>query len=383
MTIREPGRIAQARVSSRLTRGGIWDGFASRGEKTLWKAIWRITVTVALLCGTGLHAQTSRPVAGTATTNPDTNAEAELQTGIMLARQGFLQQAIPHLQIADGHVAEEYAAQFNLALCYVGTGQFDPAIRILTGLRADGRDTAAVNNLLAQAYAGDGNAQAALDALHRAAAQTPKDERLYALVADACTDYKEYDLGLRVVSFGLTQLPKSARLHYERALFLAQLDHFELAKPEFDLASRLEPGSDVAYLALVQKYLYEDKIQDAIVQARQGIAAGHRDYVLLSLLGTVLIQAGAMPGQPEFAEARSALEASVAQHPDYSTAQIALGKVYLMEDRPADAVTHLETGRRLEPRNAAVYASLANAYQRLGERKKAQETLTALGKLVQ
>ena len=335
-----------------------------------------------------LVAMRAIPMQGQTGSDP----ESELRTGIALTRQGMLAQAIPHLRAASGHVKDGCAAEFNLALCYVGTGQFETAIGVLNSLRASGHDTPAMNNLLAQAYVGEGKQQPAIKALQAAAAQSPKDEKLYALIADACNDYKQYELGLQVVSLGLTELPQSPRLHYERALFLAQLDRFEDAKPEFERAVSLQPEGDIGYLAMVQEALYEDRILDAVrlalVLERHGVleagtsAAGHRDAVLLSLLGTVLLHAGAAPGQPEFAEARTALEASVAERPNYSTAQIALGNLYLMDNKLDDAVTHLEIGRRLEPRNPAVYSHLANAYQRLGERQKAQEMLAILGQLV-
>src|SRR5215471_17694753 len=50
--------------------------------------------------------------------------EAELQTGISLTRAGNFGAAIPHFLAARGHVKDAYAAEFNLALCYVGTSQF-------------------------------------------------------------------------------------------------------------------------------------------------------------------------------------------------------------------------------------------------------------------
>src|SRR5438105_6468796 len=48
-------------------------------------------------------------------------AEVELETGITLTRSGRFAEAIPHFLAARGHVSSEYAAEFNLALCYVGT----------------------------------------------------------------------------------------------------------------------------------------------------------------------------------------------------------------------------------------------------------------------
>lgn len=312
----------------------------------------------------------------------DRHAEAELQKGITLSRQALFQQAIPHLLQARGNVADEYAANFNLALCYVGVGNYSQAIRTLKDLSASGHGSAAVHNLLAQAYIGNREPDLAWAALEAASTQTPLDERLYAFVADACTDHVEYGLGLRVADLGLKQLPNSARLHYERAVFLARLDRFEDAGPEFDKAAALAPGSDIAYLGRVQRALYEDKVPEAIQLAREGIKAGHNDYRMLSLLGTTLLYAGAAPGQPGFTEAQTALEASVAARPAYSTSQIALGMAYLMDDRVRDAVNHLEIGRRMEPSNPAIYTSLAAAYRRLGEREKSQECLATLAALL-
>ncbi len=307
---------------------------------------------------------------------------AELRKGIDLTRQGLFREAIPFLLKARKEAPADYTAGFNLALCYLGVGDFEQAIGRLNELHGEGYNTAAVNNLLSQAYVGNGKPELAFRALEEASRQTPKDEKLYAFVADACTDHYAYNLGLRVVDLGLQQLPDSARLHYERAVFLARLDRLDEAEPEFAIAGKLAPGSDLSYLALIQEKLYEDKLSEALVLAREGIKTGHRDYQMLSLLGMVLMHAGAAPGQPQFAEAREALEASVASHPTYSTSQIALGKLYLMEGRSQEAVLHLEVGRRLEPRNPAVYTSLARAYRQLGDRTKAQECLAVLSSLL-
>jgi tetratricopeptide (TPR) repeat protein len=316
------------------------------------------------------------------TTQSAAAAETDLQRGIDLTKQGFFEKAIPFLVRARGENPGDYAAGFNLALCYLGISEFKQAIGILNELQRSGHNTAAVNNLLSQAYVGSGQLELAFNALQEASRQTPKDEKLYAFVADACTDHYAYGFGLRVVELGLQQLPDSARLHYERAVFLARLDRLEEAIPEFQFASKLAPGSDIAYLALIQENLYEDKFPEALSLIRKEIQSGHRDYQMLALQGTVLMQSGVMPGQPGFVEAREALEASVVANSGFSMSQIALGKLYLMEGRARDAVAHLEVGRRLEPRNPAVYTALARAYRQLGEPGKAQESLDTLAGLL-
>lgn len=339
------------------------------------------------------QAAQSAPAGSTASqAKPD--GDAELKLGTDLTRKGMLEEALPHLLLAQNGGANPYATAMNLSICYLGTGRYKQAIAALQKLRSSGNNTAAVNNLLTQAYIGEGETKLAWGAFTEAASQMPRDEKLYAFVADACTDHQDYALGLRVAESGLQQLQDSARLHYERALFLGRLDRLEEARPEFERAVALAPRTYIAYLAAVQEKLYDDQYPEAIRLLREAIKAqrqageppgpgGPVDYQMSSLLGTVLMKQGAAPGQPEFAEAREALEESAQARPDYSATQIALGKLYEMEGRFADAAEHLEIGRRLEPNNPEVYASLSHAYLRLGNRVKAQQCQAELSRLLE
>lgn len=315
--------------------------------------------------------------------NPAQTAEAELQTGTALTRQGKFKEAIPHLLKAHGHVTEEYAAGFNLALCYVGTSQFKKAAEVLTDLRDSGSDNAMVEDLLAQAYVGTSQKDEALAALKKSVAQQPDNEKLYLYVTDACMEQGEYSLGLSVADLGLQQLPKSAALHFERGSFLIRLDRLDLAKGELELASQLAPGTDIAYMAISNKDLVEGDISEAIRVGREAVANGEANYVVLQVLGEALLRAGANPGQPEFAEAQAALEKSVTERPSYSSAQVTLGKIYLMQGRLDDAIAHLEAARALNPRNTSVYSHLAAAYRRKGEIQQSQAMLAILARLNQ
>jgi tetratricopeptide (TPR) repeat protein len=310
-------------------------------------------------------------------------AETDLQLGIALTRSGSFAEAIPHFLAAKGRVSDEYALEFNLALCYTGVGQFEEAIPVLSALRAGPHEGAAVENLLAQAYAGNGQAGEAFEALQRAASFTPKDEKLYLFVADGFLKRQEHAQSLRVIEFGLLHLPESARLHYERGYLLSTLDDFDGAKPDFERARQLAPHSEIAYLAEAQENLFAGNLAEAIRVSRSAIAEGKPDYQLMAILGEALIRAGASPAQPEFAEARTTLERSVAARPNYASSQIALGHVDLLDGKPDRAIEHLENGRRLNPQNPAVYSLLAMAYRKLGRLDQAEAMLKILAKLNQ
>lgn len=313
--------------------------------------------------------------------HPETG-EADLQRGIELTRNGQFTEAIPRLRAADAAGLAGFAGRFNLALCYVATGNYGEGIVRLLALQQSGQETASVDNLLAQAYLGEHDLGRAWSSIQAAIRLSPTNEHLYDFLLDACADHYEYALGLRVATLGTEALPGSQRLHYERAVFLARLDRLGEATPEFTQAVALGKDTYLGHLADVQQRLYGNDLQGALRAARDAVASGHHEHDMLALLGTVLMYTGAAPGQPEFLEARKALESAVSQQPNDSTAQIALGKLYLMDGEAHQAIAHLEIGRRLEPQNAAVYTSLASAYRREGDKVHAGACTQQLARLL-
>lgn len=317
----------------------------------------------------------------------DKTAEAALQRGIALARRGEFAQAIAPLEQAQGRVAEAYAAQFNLGLAYLGTARYGESVQVLGQLIRQGGETAAVDNLLAQDQVALNQPQAAYLTAERAAGQAPLDEKLYAYLADACTDHAMPELGLRLTAMGLSHLPASARLHYERAVFLARLDRLPEARPEFARAFSLDPAGYIGSLARVQVLLYDDRFDEAAAVARAafgGLPAGSGapDARLRALLGIVLVAQGVVPGQPGFAEARQALEASVAARPSDPSAQAALGALLLRAGDDAAALPCLLAAQHLEPGNRAVYPGLATVYRHLGQPGKADQWMHQLAELL-
>jgi len=236
---------------------------------TLLASLWLPVDCQALNRATGNWAVQSA-------TNANAQAETDLQLGIALTRQGLFTEAIPHFLAARGRVSDEYAVEFNLALCYTGVGQFEEAIPVLSALRAGPHEGAPVENLLAQAYAGNGRAGEAFDALQRAAAFTPKDEKLYLFVADAFLKRQEYVQSFRVIELGVQHLPESARLHYERGYLLSVLDDSDGAKVDFELAVRLAPRSEIGYLAEAQKNFLAGNLAEAVHVSRKASAEGNK-----------------------------------------------------------------------------------------------------------
>ena len=358
-------------------------------RKAIFPQGWRRALIASVLsavsaCSVALADRLQNPnrlAAEQQTPESSSQAESELRAGIALSRSGRFAEAIPHFLAARGHVSEEYAAEFNLALCFVGIGDFQKAIPILIGLRNGGHESADVENLLSQAYVGNNQATQAFEALQKAARFTPKDEKLYLLVAAAFLEKQDYAQGLAVVESGLKELPESAKLHYELGYVLWQLEEPVSAKPEFERATSLAPSSALGYLAAAQESFMLGNLAQAAQIARTAIRERAADYQLLALLGDTLIQSGASPGEPEFSEAREALERSIGEHPRYASSQIALGRLLLQEGRVDAAVEHLELGRQLAPQNPAPYMLLATAYRKRGQPEQERAMLAMVAKL--
>ena len=340
--------------------------------------IWVMTVLVWFaLAGLAAPAYSQRGQAGRA----NSAAEAELQKGIELTRGAKFNEAIPHFLAAQGQVRDASALSFNLALCYVGTGQYPHAIALLNELRSNGLKNANLENLLTQALLGNGQPEEAFAAFERASRLAPENEKLYLYVVESCMGNGYLDMGLRVVEIGLKRLPRSAPLVFEHGILLAQLDFIGEAMKELQKVTELAPGSDVAYIAAAQKSLFESEVDEAVRIAREGIGKGKKHFMLLALFGEAVVLSGVEPGSKEFAEARAALEQSIALSPTYVSARMTLGKLYLMERRMDDAIVHLNVARELNPKNPAVYSNLAAAYRRRGDTAKAEEMLAILDKL--
>src|ERR1041385_7288994 len=115
----------------------------------------------------------------------ESSVSDEARQAAELTRQGKFQEAIPLFLAGLQSAPHDFAIKFNLALCYVGLGEFDKAIPLLDSFRGNQRN-ANVENLLAQSYIGTGQSGKAFTSVQRAAQANPRDEKLILYIADAC-----------------------------------------------------------------------------------------------------------------------------------------------------------------------------------------------------
>lgn len=311
-----------------------------------------------------------------ASDNVDPRTQFEI--AVALDHAGLHERAMSEFSLLYTRFPDAYNVGFNLMLEDIGVKNFPQAVRTGTDLIAHGHDTAEVNNALAQAYEGESDRQRAFDAYRKAVFLDPQDEDNYVDLASFCVSQHALQAGTQVIQVGLKTFPKSARLVYLRGIIHAIEDDYEDAEKDFNLSQTLSPAVDLGYIGLGASYLESGNSNQAIKVLRQRLRERPNDPSLLYLLGESLIRSGASPGSPDYAEAQAALERSVSLNSNLCLPHVALGEIYLSENRPKDAVLQLEKARSIDPKEKSIYSHLAVGYKRLGQGDDAKAVLIVL-----
>lgn len=309
--------------------------------------------------------------------------QSQFALGVTLAETGHSEQAIPYFEKLRRSYPASYDAGYDLAICYLNAKQYPDAIAVAHQLITGGRETAELDNVLAEAYEGNKDIQPAIDALRKAISLDPQNEDNYLDFASLCIDHRDFNAGLTVLQIGLQIHPRSDRLFFERGILYAMQDRFDLAEKDFTRSSDLDPKNDLGYLGLGATYLEAGNAAQAVQVLKRRIQQKPNDANLLYLLGTALMRSGASPGSSAFAEAQTVLEKSVRLNPKLSLPHVSLGTIYLEENRPDAAADQFKQALLIDPGQRSALSHLAIAYRRLGQTENARNTRNSLKKIVE
>lgn len=309
--------------------------------------------------------------------------ESQRMVGVALAQVDANEEAVPYLAAAFRHDPDSYGIGFDLALSCVRAKQYAAAAVTIQTLIDRAHDSSELENLLAEASAGEGNTEGALKAYRHAIALDPSDENNYVDFSSFCIDHHAFAEGMMAIGLGLQAHPDSARLIYMRGVIEAIQENFDLAEKDFRQAAQLNPQHDLGTIGLGAVYLERGDSAQALTLTRAQLKQTPDDPNLLYLLGESLLQSGAAPGQPAFKEAQQSLEKSVHLNAALCLPHISLGSVYMREGRYADAAVQYEAARSIDPSENSAYSHLAMAYRHLGQAEKERTVLKALQALLE
>jgi tetratricopeptide (TPR) repeat protein len=152
------------------------------------------------------------------------------------------------------------------------------------------------------------------------------------------------------------------------------------AEAAFEAARRLAPSEPVPYAALGMVWMQSGQTEKAIEVLRDERPRS-RDHVVPYIFAVALVRSGAEGASPAATEAVEALRASIKANPDFAPARAELGRLLLKREELDQAVSELEKAAALDPSGTAGLYALAQAYQRKGDREKAQQLLARVSRL--
>ncbi len=295
----------------------------------------------------------------------------QFHAGSILANQQEFDAAIRFFEAARAGYPQPYDLLYNLGLCYEEIHKAEQAIRVLSELRDSGHKTAELDNLLAEAYEANKQTQQAIELLREATQLDPHDQKNYVDLGMLCAELKAYELGLQVVEVGLHYLPASDALLMQRAVIYAMNGRYEEAEKDFLAASHNNSARDQAAAGLGLTYIQQGDVGEAVNVLRERAKKNSENAAVQYLLGEALIRTGIGPSDPDYGEALRALEKSVRLNPNFVYSRVDLAKLYLRQNRNAEAIAQLKSAIALDPTKVQAYAELGTALRKEGKMDEA------------
>ena len=295
-----------------------------------------------------------------------TLARASFNLGVMATQARRFGRAAGHFEQAASVAPDFPRVQYSLGVARFNAGQFELAAPPLSVALEEQPDDPALRRMLALAWL---NAEV----YDRAA------ELLAVDAAGGADRSLQYAYGLALVRSGRTAeaQPIFDRLLAEHADWpelnvllgqaAAQEGDFEAAVEHLERAVELRPDVAEAQSTLGDIFLRQGRLEEAAAALRAELTSHPADHRSRYVLATVL----ELDNRPE--AALRELDLVLRALPDFANARYLRGKVLLEQGQVDEAAAQLLAAAELAPEDPNVRNQLGQAYQRLGDRGKAQE----------
>jgi tetratricopeptide (TPR) repeat protein len=249
--------------------------------------------------------------------------------GLCLASSGRIEDAIAAFAQALALEPAKPETRYNLALAQWDAHHAEDALKTLQPLIDSAPADGDVLTLAADIFEAENDTAHAIVVLRSAILADPKNVGPYLQFASLSYDHESPQVGIDILTAGLTQLPKEPRLYLVRGVLLTQLGEFARAADDFETANRLDP--QLSFLgvakALVKSQQY--KSSEALAEFRAAVKAHPNEAYAQYLLAEALQLEDAPTARPEYREEVDAAARAVKLDPSLVVARDLLASVYL------------------------------------------------------
>jgi tetratricopeptide (TPR) repeat protein len=264
--------------------------------------------------------------------------QAQFNLGLALLKTGRAAQAVEPLDRAVALLPQSGEAWVTLGLAHVMNQRYDDAIPPLERAAKMDPTQPQLAPLLGTAYLRSGQPAKAVALLRGASATTAVVAPLLLLV-EALSATGEAAAALEAAQEARRRFPTSAAAQMAAAQQLVREGRYQLARPVFEEALRLDPGLPEAELGLADTLQRAGSHEAAIRHYRAALAGRATELAARAGLARSLV------AERRIDDARQILEEGVLAHPDDVPLRLELSRVYARLGKPDLAA---EQTRRIE-----------------------------------
>jgi Tfp pilus assembly protein PilF len=305
------------------------------------------------------------------------SARGELGTALLEA--GLSAEAVTELEASVAAQPSDSRQIVLLARAYREQKNLSAAGRTLEAAVARGVQSAPLYTALAEVYEESGHAEKAIPAMRHAIQLEPGNERYRFRYAMLLTDTQAPQAAVIRLREALKQFPHSPLLWFAMGIAQFEDNKYEDAEKAFSRAVELDAQMLPALLYQGMVRVDQGSVSDALQYYRRALTLDDGSAVAHYLIA----EAFSKLSPPDEQEAESHLKRALVLDRQFQQAHLALGKLYLRNNRLEEAAVELEAIIKADPKLAEAYYQLGRTYVRLKKKDEAQAIMTKFESLSQ
>jgi tetratricopeptide (TPR) repeat protein len=302
------------------------------------------------------------------------------QYGICLGKLKRYEQAIGIFQELVAMPGDDPQDSLRLAALQLSSGKTADAIDSLAPALND-HPNSDVLALASQAYEEQKDTPKAVELLHQAIVQDPRNTDLYLQFADLSMVHQSFQVGVDMMSAGLKLQPDSSALYLGRGILYVQLADYDRAEADLEKANLLDPQHSVSEAALGMEAEQKNDLDKALAVVGGKLKKQPDDPLLLSVQADILVQKNPDADSVEFKKAVTSAKRAVQLKPDLVAARDTLAKLYLQADKNQLAIEESRTSMRYDPNDQVALYHLITGLRRTGQKDELPALLQKLADL--
>jgi tetratricopeptide (TPR) repeat protein len=226
-----------------------------------------------------------------------------------------------------------------------------------------------------------GDTPQAVSTLRRAILLDPRNVSLYLDFASIAFAHESFQVGIDVISEGMSLQPGAAPLYVARGVLYVQLAQYEKAEADFERAYELDPHQSLSTAAQGLAAVQANDLEQALASIQSKLERKPDDALLLYLQADLLTQRSAEVGTPEFELALRSAKSAVRLQPTLAAARGVLAKLYMQTGQYAEAVAQCREALKSDPKDQTALYRLIQALRKTGPKNEIPDLLKRLAQV--